>query len=74
MKGTNWPSLLLSALIGVVLSGGAMVVRGEMLGNAAADKAEERLNIKIGDLKEEIGQDIREIKDAIIRLEGKLDK
>jgi hypothetical protein len=74
MKGNNWPSLLLSALIGVVLSGGAMVVRGEMLGNAAADKAEERLNIKVDDLKEEIGQDIREIKDAIIRLEGKLDK
>ena len=68
MKGNNWQSLLLAALIGVVLSGGAMLVRGDMLGNQAAQQVEARLDKRIDGLKLEIGEDIKEIKELIKEL------
>lgn len=71
VKDNNWQQLLLAALIGVVLTGIGLVVRGDFLGSAAAAQVEERLEDKIGELKTDIGADIKEIKDAILRLEQK---
>jgi hypothetical protein len=74
MDNTNWQQLALATLVGTVVSGGAMMFRGDMLGEQAANAAEERIEKKIVEVKKDIGDDVKEIRDAILRLEEKYDK
>lgn len=61
----GWQERVLAVLIGITVSGGAMLIRGDMLGRDAAAEVEQRVDKRIDDVKEQIGEDIKEIKQMI---------
>jgi hypothetical protein len=58
--------VLVSMLLGVVLTGVSMVVRGDMLGKDAADAVEERVN-------ERMDREFGYLKDILERIEDRMD-
>lgn len=58
---------------GIVVSGAAMLLRGDFLGRKAAEEVEIRMNDRINREMTMIHQDLRDIKDGMIRMEKRLD-
>jgi len=52
-------------LAGILLSGSAMVVRGDFLGDKAAEEVEDRMEQRVDRLEERIHGDIQEIKQDV---------
>ena len=62
-----WQSLAFF-LGGLVVSGVAMILRGDFLGRQAAKEVERRLSERMDREIASVGRELREIKEAIVRL------
>lgn len=69
-------------LLGVVVSGALMIIRGDFLGRKAAeeaerrlseeiDQAEARMNTRVDREMSVIGRELKEIKESLVRIESR---
>lgn len=59
-------------LAGIVVSGAAMLLRGDFLGGKAAKDVESRLSVRIDREMALISSELEQIRQAMVRLEEKL--